>query len=64
MIRLCLEEGAREIVVGEGSGHRRNMGCLLRECGLEKVLIENKIRFVDINYDQTKRVVNLGRNLS
>lgn len=60
MIRLCLEEGAREIVVGEGSGHRRNMGCLLRECGLEKVLIENKIRFVDINYDQTKRVVNLG----
>ena len=60
MIRLCIEEGAAEIVVGEGSGHRRNMGCLLRECGLEKVLAEHKIRFVDINYDQTKKVVNLG----
>jgi len=60
MIRLCLEEGAGEIVVGEGSGHRRNMGCLLRECGLEKVLADHKIRFVDINYDQTKKVVNLG----
>lgn len=60
MIRLCLEEGALEIVVGEGSGHRRNMGCLLRECGLEKVLTDRRIRFVDINYDQTKKVVNLG----
>lgn len=60
IIRLCLEEGAAEIVVGEGSGHRRNMGCLLRECGLEKVLTDHKVRFVDINYDQTKKVVNLG----
>ena len=60
IIRLCLEEGAAEIVVGEGSGHRRNMGCLLRECGLEKILTDHKIRFVDINYDQIKKAVNLG----
>ena len=60
IIRLCIEEGAAEIVVGEGSGHRRNMGCLIRECGLEKVLVEHRIRFVDINYDQTQKVVNLG----
>lgn len=60
LIRFCIEEGAREIVVGEGSGHRRNMGCLLRECGLEEILIKHKIRFVDINYDEPIKVTNLG----
>lgn len=60
LIRLCIEEGASQIVVGEGSGHRRNMGCLLSESGLGQVLINHNIRFVDINYDQTRKVVNLG----
>jgi len=64
LIQFCIEEGAREIVVGEGSGHRRNMGCLLRECGLEAILIKHKIRFVDINYDEPIKVTNLGANSS
>jgi len=44
--------GAKRIVVGEGSGHCRDMHRVLEETGLAQVLRECKIAFVDLNNDE------------
>ncbi|MEO8484410.1 MAG: DUF362 domain-containing protein, partial [Acidobacteriota bacterium] len=54
-----LRAGAREVVVGEGPGHRRDIEYLLRVTGLSDHLRELKVRFVDLNHDDV-RVVSLG----
>ena len=50
--------GAREVVVGEGPGHRRDTEYLVTSTGLYDHLRELGIRFVDLNQDDV-RVVRL-----
>ncbi len=42
---------AREVTVAEGPGHRRDNEYLLRASGLQKILREHRIRYVDLNSD-------------
>ncbi len=51
-----LKAGAREVVVGEGPGHRRDVEYLLAGTGLDDVLTEHRLRFVDLNHDDVVRV--------
>jgi uncharacterized protein (DUF362 family) len=51
-----LRAGAREIVVGEGPGHRRDIEYLLTSTGLLEHLTDAKIRFVDLNHDDVREV--------
>ncbi|MBI3268574.1 MAG: DUF362 domain-containing protein [Planctomycetes bacterium] len=48
--------GAREIVVGEGPGHRRDIDEILDETSLRDALREHRVRFVDLNHDEIARV--------
>jgi len=54
-----LRAGAREVVVGEGPGHRSDIEYLLLASGLRDRLRELGIRFVDLNHDDV-RTVRLG----
>ena len=54
-----LSAGAREVVVGEGPGHRRDTEYLLTSTGLFDHLRELRLRFVDLNQDDV-RVVPLA----
>ena len=51
-----LKAGAREVVVGEGPGHRRDIEYLLVSTGLYDHLNEMRVRFVDLNQDDVRRV--------
>jgi uncharacterized protein (DUF362 family) len=47
---------AAEVVVGEGAGHRRDTEYILEASGLEAVLRERRVRFVDLNLDRVAQV--------
>lgn len=51
-----LKAGAREVVVGEGPGHRRDIEYLLEGTGLDDVLDDLRLRFVDLNHDDVGQV--------
>jgi uncharacterized protein (DUF362 family) len=51
-----LAAGAREVVVAEGPGHRRDMEYLLGATGFAEQLKDLRIRFVDLNHDDVKAV--------
>lgn len=51
-----LKAGAREVVVGEGPGHRRDVEYLLEGTGLRDVLADLRLRFIDLNHDDVRRV--------
>jgi len=51
-----LKAGAREVVVGEGPGHRRDIEYLLEGTGLDEKLRDLKLRFVDLNHDDVRAV--------
>jgi len=46
--------GAREVIVAEGPGHRRDNEYLLSASGLYDVLQEHSIRYVDLNTDNVR----------
>jgi uncharacterized protein (DUF362 family) len=48
--------GAREVVVGEGPGHRRDNEYLLDASGLEYALRDVGARYVDLNTDRVREV--------
>ena len=48
--------GAKTVLVGEGPGHQRDTVLVLAECGLEAELRERRIRFVDLNRDEIRKV--------
>jgi uncharacterized protein (DUF362 family) len=52
--------GARDVVVGEGPGHRRDVEYLLSATGLHDHLREIGVRFVDLNHDDVREVEILG----
>ena len=49
-----LMEGAREVVVAEGPGHRRDNEYILTASGLDAVLREKRIHYVDLNFDHSQ----------
>jgi uncharacterized protein (DUF362 family) len=51
-----LRAGAREVVVGEGPGHRRDVEYLLGSTGLFDILRDANVRFVDLNHDDVRDV--------
>jgi uncharacterized protein (DUF362 family) len=51
-----LKAGAREVVIGEGPGHRRDVEYLLEGTGMRDVLADLRLRFVDLNHDDVRRV--------
>jgi uncharacterized protein (DUF362 family) len=51
-----LSAGAREVVVGEGPGHRRDIEYLLTSTGLYDHLRDANVRFVDLNHDDVREV--------
>jgi uncharacterized protein (DUF362 family) len=53
--------GAREVVVGEGPGHRRDSEYLLAASGLSDVLRELRVPFVDLNVDDVRPVALRSR---
>ncbi|HEX2929137.1 MAG TPA: DUF362 domain-containing protein [Candidatus Binatia bacterium] len=46
--------GAREVIIAEGPGHRRDNEYLLGASGLYDVLKEHRIRYVDLNTDDVR----------
>lgn len=46
-----LRLGAREVIVGEGPGHRRDVEYLLDSTGLFDYLVDRRLTFVDLNHD-------------
>ena len=46
--------GAREVIVGEGPGHRRDNEYLLRASGLLDVVRDKRVRYVDLNTDDVR----------
>ena len=55
-VHAFLRAGARQVVVGEGPGHRRDMEYLLVSTGLYDHLRELRVQFVDLNHDDIRRV--------
>jgi uncharacterized protein (DUF362 family) len=49
---------AREVFVAEGQGHCRDTAFVLEQSGLETVLADDKITFVDLNYDDIYSATN------
>ena len=46
--------GAREVIVAEGPGHRRDNEYILTASGLYDVIKEHRIRYVDLNTDDVR----------
>jgi uncharacterized protein (DUF362 family) len=46
--------GAREVVVAEGPGHRRDNEYLLTASGIYDVIREHRVRYVDLNADDVR----------
>jgi uncharacterized protein (DUF362 family) len=47
--------GAREVVIAEGPGHRRDSEYLLTASGIYDVINEHRVRYVDLNTDDVRR---------
>ena len=58
--------GAEEVIVGEGSGHNRESEMILEQTGVDQVLRDEKVPFVDLNTDAISPVpiVSKYTNLS
>ena len=60
-IEAFLRLGASMVIVGEGPGHVRDSYYVLEESGLEDVLYEDRIPFIDLNNDSLFNLPNIGR---
>jgi uncharacterized protein (DUF362 family) len=52
---------AREVIVAEGQGHRRDSRLVLDDSGMGRALDEAGIPFVDLNHDELVEVANAGQ---
>lgn len=57
-VEAFLSLGAAQVAVAEGPGHRTDTVLVLDESGLSEVLKEDRIRFIDLNYDTGMIVPN------
>jgi uncharacterized protein (DUF362 family) len=53
-----------EVIVGEGPGHVRDTEMALTESGIREALDAGKLKFADLNYEETAFQRNLGRACS
>lgn len=51
---------ARDVIVAEGQGHRRDSWLVLEESGMERALLEANLPFFDLNHDDVSPVANAG----
>ena len=63
-VEAFLHLGAARVLVAEGVGHRRDTLMVLEESGLAEVLWEDRIPFMDLNYDTVFSVPNGNRATS
>jgi uncharacterized protein (DUF362 family) len=54
--RCFLRLGASRVVIGEGPGHQRDTELVVHATGLEHVLRDSRVQFVDLNRDELSRV--------
>ncbi len=57
-VETFLSLGAAAVMVAEGPGHRRDTLLVLEDSGLGKVLVEDRIPFIDLNYQSGYTVAN------
>lgn len=57
-IEAFLRLGAAEVLVGEGPGHVTDTLLVVEESGVGDILYEDRIRFVDLNYDNLFNLPN------
>ncbi len=60
-VEAFLKFGASRVMVAEGPGHCPDTLRVLEESGLAEVLWEDRIPFIDLNYQDGYSVPNLGR---
>jgi uncharacterized protein (DUF362 family) len=53
--------GASEVLIAEGPGLYRDTYLVLEGSGISSILVEDRIQFVDLNYDEWFSTPNLGR---
>ncbi|MEQ1868457.1 MAG: DUF362 domain-containing protein [Vicinamibacterales bacterium] len=56
-----LSRGAKQVVVGEGPGHRRDVEYLLAGTGMLEVLRDLRLQFVDLNHDDVRETALKSR---
>jgi uncharacterized protein (DUF362 family) len=56
--------GARRVIVAEGPGHQRDVEHVVTASGLLEVLREYRASYVDLNYDDTRRLALRSRYTS
>ena len=54
--RCFLRLGASRVVIGEGPAHQRDTELVVNATGLDHILRETRVRFVDLNRDELLRV--------
>ena len=60
VVELMRTLGAEEIVVGEGSAFRRDLGSVAEESGLTTILEKQKVPLIDLNYDDPRPLLARG----
>lgn len=56
--------GADSVMVAEGPGHCRDFLLLIEESGLAHILVEDQLRFIDLNFDDVYQTKNIGKTTS
>jgi len=51
LIQFFQELGAREVIIAEGSGHRRDTEAVWKKVGYFDLINKYKVRLIDLNYD-------------
>ncbi len=51
---------AKQVLIAEGQGHRRDSQLVLDESGMGTALAEAGLSFVDLNHDEVKPIANTG----
>jgi uncharacterized protein (DUF362 family) len=59
-----LSLGARSVIIAEGPGHCRDFLLILEESGLAQILVEDQLRFIDLNFDDVYQSQNIGKATS
>jgi uncharacterized protein (DUF362 family) len=56
LIDILMERGAKDVKVGDGPAFRRDAFAIARNLGLDKVLAQRGVPFIDLNYDDPQPV--------
>jgi len=56
-----LHLGAAKVYIAEGTGHCRDTIYILEESGFSEIIKEDRLPFVDINYDEVFKKANAGK---